>query len=173
MLGNNQKQPSRDELRARLRQKQEAARGGKNMNMNLNSMSKKQYNKLQKEVKQQIKQIKEDPRITDDMMLYHKKCLEELKDIEVPSPLELLNNEQLARGKFAQYLANLIKSCKEKNVPKEHFGSIINSTYTQYHVKVFGIDIVPEKLRRFIVSDNANNADNADNADNAEKESPP
>lgn len=137
----------RKELIERCKQKREELRA----NGGRKQMDAKQYSKLQKEIKEQIKQIKNDPRITDTMMLLHKKVIEEIREVEIPSPLELLNNQQLAREKFESWCFNLIDTCKKHNIPKEQFGKILNSTYTKYHIAVLGMDIVPERLRKFIV----------------------
>ena len=121
MTDNQKNHPSREELLDRLKKQREYSRN------NTNKMSQKKYSKLQKEVKQQMKKMKEDPRITPEMILYHKKCIEEIPNFEIPSPLELLNNEQNAREQFNSYLSNTIKSCADNNIPKEQFSKFIRT----------------------------------------------
>jgi len=140
---------SREDLQEKLKQRRDQSRKNDVMET-INNMSKKQHNKIQKDVKKQMKQMKEDPRITDEMIELHKKCMKELPNIEIPSPLELLNNQTLAKERFEAYINNLIKICMDKNLSKTKFIEMLNSTYTTYNIKIFGLDIVPENLRQYI-----------------------
>jgi hypothetical protein len=85
--------------------------------------------------------------------LYETVCLDfKESNITIPKPIELLNNPNLSKEKFKEYLENIIEVCKTNNVSKESFvNDYLNSSYTKYHIEVLGRQIIPEKLSSLIL----------------------
>lgn len=136
------KDQKRNELRRKLREKITGMRQPKKQ------VTQKTQNQMTSQLKTEIKKMSEDDRITKRMIELYAKVTDTYNKVKIPSPLELFNNQDLAKQKFKEYLSNLIKTCGENNIPKEKFISdYLNSEYTQYHVAVLGKDIVPDKLR--------------------------
>jgi hypothetical protein len=134
---------TREELRQKLRAKIASARQPQQK-----AVTQKQYNKMMKTVKSEMKKLKQDDRVTDEMLLLYDKLNNEYKQVKVPSPSEILNNIDLAKTKFKEYLKSLIDKCKEYNISQQKFEKdYLNSEYTRYMVMVAGLEIVPESLR--------------------------
>lgn len=99
----------------------------------------------------ELKKINEDPRITPKMKELYELALKTYDKTKVPSPLEMLNNVEIAREKFKLYVDALIKVCKKNNITREVFiNDYLNGIYTDYFVTVLGIEIVPENIRSYI-----------------------
>lgn len=135
---------------------------------NGNSINKQQINDLLNKVnlnqsdesdKKQIESISSTllnmniDKITPKMNeLYEKVCLD-FKDsnISVPKPVELLNNPNMSKDKFKEYLENVIETCKRNAISRESFiKDYLNSSYTKYYIEVLGREIIPEKLSLLI-----------------------
>jgi hypothetical protein len=115
---------------------------------NRQPISEKDYNKMMNEARHEIQNLQKDDRVTPRMIELYKKTCNEYKQVTIPSPLEMLNNQEEARSKLREYYGTLINNCKEMNISREKFVSdYLNSSYTKYHIEVLGIDCVPEKLR--------------------------
>jgi len=145
---------SKEELRQKLRDKingkrnQRLPTGVADDNKKV-PMTQKKYNKLLAEATKELTQLKTDDRVTPAMNELYENTCKTFSDIKVPTPSELLNNPELAKSKFKEYLVGLIDMCKQNNVPRETFISkYLNSLYTEYHVVTLGIDVVPEKLQK-------------------------
>lgn len=131
---------TREQIRQKLRNKIANARQP--------LMTQKQYNKMVKKSKKEMKKLKKDSRITDEMLLLYDKLNNEFTLSKVPSPSEILNNVELAKKEFTEYLRTLISKCKELDISQQTFEKdYLNSEYTRYLVMVAGMDIVPESLR--------------------------
>jgi hypothetical protein len=109
----------------------------------------KQYGDIIKQVSTEIDKIKNDERITNRMSELYKMVKKEL-NIDIPSPKELLHNIDLAKEKFKEYLKYIILYCKTENIKENIFKKYINSIYTKYYIEVLTIDVIPEKIRKFI-----------------------
>ena len=134
---------TKEELRQKLRAKIASARQPQQK-----AVTQKQYNNMMKTVKKEMNKFKQDDRVTDEMLLLYNKLNTEYKQVKVPSPSELLNNIELAKTKFKEYLKSLIEKCKEYNISQQKFEKdYLNSEYTRYMVIVVGLEIVPESLR--------------------------
>lgn len=133
---------TREELRQKLRNKIASKKQPK-VQVNPN-----EYKQMMKQMKEELAKMNSDERISPKMMDMYNKVSMTFAEIKVPSPLELLNNQELGKHKFKEYLCNLIKSCAEKNISKDIFiKDYLNSDYTHYHIAVLGKDVIPEKLR--------------------------
>ena len=151
---------NREELKQKLREKLHGFKNKRTSNNskdttntyeqtnNINNMPIKQKKKLMADAKKEIAKLKEDTRITPHIKELYSSVVKEFNKIKIPSPIELLNNPELAKQKFKEYLVDLIESCKKNNIQKEIFIELyLNSTYTKYHVELLGREVVPEKLR--------------------------
>jgi hypothetical protein len=159
-MNNQHSRLSKEELRQKLREK---INGHKMQRMPSNQVdesikkkpvNKKQYNKLVTEATKQLKEMAElnkevnDAKITPLMLGFYDLAVQTYDEIKVPSPSELLNNVEDAKKNFKEYLATLIDTCKKTNVPRDTFvRQFLNCLYTEYHVAVLGVEVVPEKLR--------------------------
>jgi allophanate hydrolase subunit 1 len=143
-------QLTREDIRMKLRSK---LRGFKNhVPVNKQKVTQKEYDKLINDAKNELTKLQQDERITPEIMLLYKKVNDQFKNIEIPSPLQLLNGPEIGKQKFIEYLSKLIEMCKENNITRERFvKDFLNSDYTNYHIAVLGIEIVPEKLRSDII----------------------
>ena len=89
---------NREELRRRLREKISNKRQPKQQ------VNQKTYNKMMEELATEMKKMNEDERITPKMLELYDKVSKKFDKIKVPSPLELLNNQELGKQKFKEYL---------------------------------------------------------------------
>ena len=138
-------QPSRAELLQRLRNKRSDLRGPKTQ------VSEKEYKKAMSTLNSEFKKVNEDARITVQMKNLYQNCISTYSKITIPSPVELLNNVEIATKNYNDYISTLLATCKKNQVSKEKFvDDYLNSLYTQYYVTVLGLEVVPEKLREFI-----------------------
>jgi len=144
---------SKEDLRQKLRDK---ISGKRNQRMPTSiadetkkvPMTQKKYNKLVAEATKELATLKEDGRVSPLMTEFYNLTCKKYDKIKIPTPSELLDNPELAKTKFKEYLVDLIDTCKQKNIPREMFiKEYLNSLYTEYHVCILGIDVVPEKLR--------------------------
>jgi len=156
-MNNSNSRLTKEELRQKLRDK---INGRKMQRMPSSQVddaikkkpvTKKQYNKLVSESSKEIKELaklNEDSRVSPLMMGFYDLAVKTYNEIKIPSPIELINNVEDAKKNFKEYLVGLIDACKKSNVPRETFVSqYLNSLYTEYHVAVLGVEVVPEKLR--------------------------
>lgn len=136
---------TKEELRKRCREKRESLR------MPRQQVSQKEHKKMIAMLGTELKKINEDPRITPKMKELYELALKTYDKTKVPSPLEMLNNVEIAREKFKLYVDALIKVCKKNNITREVFiNDYLNGIYTDYFVTVLGIEIVPENIRSYI-----------------------
>lgn len=144
------RQLTKAEIRQKLRNK--IASFKNHQPANRQAITEKEYNKMMQKAKLEMRNLQKDERVTPRMIELYKKTCNEYKQVTIPNPLEMLNNQEESRTKLREYYGTLINNCKEMNVSREKFISdYLNSTYTKYHVEVLGIDCVPEKLRPDIV----------------------
>jgi hypothetical protein len=142
--------PEMSEARMKLREK---LKGFKNhVPANKQMVTEKEYKKMMSEVRKELKNLQEDPRVTPRMMELYQKVSQEYTQVKIPSPVELLNNQEDAKEKLREYFASLIDKCKQMNITKEKFISdYLNSSYTEYYVNVLGSDVIPETLRANVI----------------------
>lgn len=147
----DENKPTRAELLKRLHTKQQSFRNNTRI-----PVSEKEHNKMVNQMKKEMTQLQNDPRITSKMTeLYKQACklytTNNKKKMVIASPFELLKNETMAKQKFAEYLSTLLMTCKEKQIEQTEFvNTYLNSIYNKYHIEVLGIDIIPVKLQPFI-----------------------
>jgi len=151
---------NREELRKKLQNKLKGMKNNRtskvtdkeqvidNTNMLKNMpKSKKDLDNLKKEMNKMLNNTNT-VKVTDLMESYYDLTVKKYDKIKIPTPQELLMNVEVAKNNFKDYLNALIDNCKEKNISKEVFiKDYLNSLYTEYHVVVLTIDVVPEKLR--------------------------
>jgi len=151
---------NREELRKKLQNKLKGMKNNRtskvtdkeqvidNTNMLKNMpKSKKDLDNLKKEMNKMLNNTNT-VKVTALMESYYDLTVKKYDKIKIPTPQELLMNVEVAKNNFKDYLNALIDNCKEKNISKEVFiKDYLNSLYTEYHVVVLTIDVVPEKLR--------------------------
>jgi hypothetical protein len=151
---------NREELRKKLQNKLKGMKNNRtskvtdkeqvidNTNMLKNMpKSKKDLDNLKKEMNKMLNNTNT-VKVTALMESYYDLTVKKYDKIMIPTPQELLMNVEVAKNNFKDYLNALIDNCKEKNISKEVFiKDYLNSLYTEYHVVVLTIDVVPEKLR--------------------------
>lgn len=143
-------QLTRAEMKQKLRNK--IASFKKHQPSNKQAITEKEYNKMMNEAKLEMQKLQQDERVTPKMMELYKKTCDEYKQVVIPTPVEMLNNQDEAILKLREYYSTLINSCKKNNVSRDKFISdYLNSTYTKYHVEVLGINCVPDKIRPDVV----------------------
>jgi len=133
---------TKEELRQRLRSKISTMRTCNNKVQ----VNQKQYNQIMKQMNEELVKMKEDERITEKMQQLYQEVKETYKSIKVPTPKELLENMDLAKEKFKEYLTSLIDDCKKNGITPDKFKEHLNNKYTEYHIEVLGREIIPEKL---------------------------
>jgi len=115
------------------------------------SMNQKEYNKMMNTLRKEMNETMKDERITEEMRMLYKKVRDEMVDIEIPTPEEIMKNSEIATEKFKEYLRGIVSYCKKNNITKEEFIEIyLNSNYVKYNVAVLGLEIIPEQLRGLV-----------------------
>jgi hypothetical protein len=142
--------PEMSEARMKLRAKLNSFKN--HMPSNKQAVTEKEYKKMMSEARKELRNLQEDPRVTPRMMELYQKVSQEYTQVKIPSPIELLNNQDDAKEKLREYFASLIEKCKQLNVTKEKFISdYLNSSYTEYYVTVLGSEVIPETLRKNVI----------------------
>lgn len=142
----SEKKLTKQELRMKLRNKINSFKN--HMPGNMQIVTEKEYKKIMQETRREMKKLQEDERVTPKMMVLYEMVKSEFTQVNIPTPVEMLNNPEETRQKLKEYFSTLIEQCKKNNVSRESFiENYLNSNYTKYHIEVLGIDIIPEKLR--------------------------
>ena len=89
--------PSREELKKRLRSK---INGYKKHQPPSMRVTPKEYSKMMDQMKEELKKMNDDERITPKMTELYYKTKSTYNKVEIPSPLELLNNQDLGCQKY-------------------------------------------------------------------------
>lgn len=129
----------REVLRQKLQQKIKAKR--------CNIPSPKDINKLKKEYKKEVNGLKNDSRITEDMLSKYRSAITDFPDTKIGNPKQILDDPEKYKKEYGKYVFEIIKMAKEKKWGITTIKTMLQNSYTSYITYVLGIDNLPEFIK--------------------------
>jgi hypothetical protein len=115
-----------------------------------------------KEIKEQttiLKDIMKHPQMNPELLKLYGKAIEFNPTKKLPTPLDIFNNTNNYKVVYYQYIHEMIKELREKNIGMDKLNDYLDNPYSHYMAKCIGCPINP------FANTNANTVkeDNSDN----------
>ena len=99
-----------------------------------------------KEIKEQttiLKDIMKHPQMNPELLKLYGKAIEFNPTKKLPTPLDIFNNTNNYKVVYYQYIHEMIKELKEKNIGMDKLNDYLDNPYSHYMAKCIGCPINP------------------------------
>jgi hypothetical protein len=131
----------REELRKKLHAKIYEKKHG------YSGMTQRQAHQIKKDVDKEYNDMKNDARITSEMLTLYTQALVEHPKNNIPNPKTVLDDPVKYKKEYGLFVLNIINQAKEKDWGTELVKSMLNNAYTRYITHTLELPSLPSFIQ--------------------------